>query len=241
MKSQSGFVLIKNGQTKQSGFCPVFQKFHRKIKTREEEGTMTQKKFSTKFLVEMALLVAIILIMAFTPLGYIKTVGIEITLIVVPVAVGAVTLGPTAGAILGGVFGFASFLRCFGLNAFGATLLGINPFLAFLVYVPTRILVGWLTGLIYQGLRKTKIPYTASITVANLCCPLLNTTLFMGMLVIGFYQTEYIQSFVQTLGVSNPFWFVLAFVGINGLVEAVVCFVVGTAISAALKKALKYN
>ena len=228
-------------QQKQSGFCPVFQKFHRKIKTREEEGTMTQKKFSTKFLVEMALLVAIILIMAFTPLGYIKTVGIEITLIVVPVAVGAVTLGPTAGAILGGVFGFASFLRCFGLNAFGATLLGINPFLAFLVYVPTRILVGWLTGLIYQGLRKTKIPYTASITVANLCCPLLNTTLFMGMLVIGFYQTEYIQSFVQTLGVSNPFWFVLAFVGINGLVEAVVCFVVGTAISAALKKALKYN
>ena len=202
---------------------------------------MTQKKFSTKFLVEMALLVAIILIMAFTPLGYIKTVGIEITLIVVPVAVGAVTLGPTAGAILGGVFGFASFLLCFGLNAFGATLLGINPFLAFLVYVPTRILVGWLTGLIYQGLRKTKIPYTASITVANLCCPLLNTTLFMGMLVIGFYQTEYIQSFVQTLGVSNPFWFVLAFVGINGLVEAVVCFVVGTAISAALKKALKYN
>ena len=117
----------------------------------------------------------------------------------------------------------------------------LSPFLAFLVYVPTRILVGWLTGLIYQGLRKTKIPYTASITVANLCCPLLNTTLFMGMLVIGFYQTEYIQSFVQTLGVSNPFWFVLAFVGINGLVEAVVCFVVGTAISAALKKALKYN
>ena len=209
---------------------------------------MNKKKFSTKFLVEMALLVAIILIMAFTPLGYIKTAGIEIktfgleiTLIVVPVAVGAVTLGPAAGAILGGVFGFASFLRCFGLNAFGATLLGINPFLAFLVYVPTRILVGWLTGLIYQGLRKTKIPYTASITVANLCCPLLNTTLFMGMLVIGFYQTEYIQSFVQTLGVSNPFWFVLAFVGINGLVEAVVCFVVGTAISAALKKALKYN
>ena len=73
---------------------------------------MTKKKFSTKFLVEMALLVAIILIMAFTPLGYIKTAGIEITLIVVPVAVGAVTLGPVAGAILGGVFGLASFSVC---------------------------------------------------------------------------------------------------------------------------------
>ena len=58
---------------------------------------MTQKKFSTKYLVEMALLVAIILIMAFTPIGYIRTAGLEITLIVVPVAVGAVTLGPAAG------------------------------------------------------------------------------------------------------------------------------------------------
>ena len=62
---------------------------------------MTQKKFSTRYLVEMALLVAIILIMAFTPIGYIKTGGLEITLIVVPVAVGAVTLGPTGRRDLG--------------------------------------------------------------------------------------------------------------------------------------------
>lgn len=61
---------------------------------------MNKNKFSTKYLVEMALLVAIILLMAFTPIGYIKTAGLEITLIVVPVAVGAVTLGPTAGADL---------------------------------------------------------------------------------------------------------------------------------------------
>ena len=60
-------------------------------------------KLNTTYMVEMALLIAIILIMAFTPIGYIKTFGLEITLIVVPVAVGAVVLGPTAGAILGGV------------------------------------------------------------------------------------------------------------------------------------------
>ena len=111
---------------------------------------MNKNKFSTKYLVEMALLVAIILLMAFTPIGYIKTAGLEITLIVVPVAVGAVTLGPTAGAILGGVFGITSFIQCFGMSQFGALLLGINPFLTFLVCVPTRILMGWLTGLIYQ-------------------------------------------------------------------------------------------
>ena len=78
---------------------------------------MTKSKFSTKYLVEMALLVAIILLMAFTPIGYIKTAGLEITLIVIPVAVGAVTLGPAAGAILGGVFGITSFIQCFGMCA----------------------------------------------------------------------------------------------------------------------------
>ena len=65
---------------------------------------MDAKKFSTKQLVEMALLTAIIILLAFTPIGYIRTLGLEITLIVVPVTVGAVTLGPSAGAVLGAVF-----------------------------------------------------------------------------------------------------------------------------------------
>ena len=196
---------------------------------------MTQKKFSTKYLVEMALLVAIILIMAFTPIGYIRTAGLEITLIVVPVAVGAVTLGPAAGAILGGVFGITSFLQCFGMSPFGAALLGINGFLTFLVCVPTRILMGWLTGLIYKGLRKTKLPSGASVTISNLCCPLLNTTFFMGTLVTLFAGTMREQ-----FGMTKVIPFIAAFVGVNGVVEAIVCFVIGTAVSMALKKALRY-
>ena len=202
---------------------------------------MNKTKFSTKYLVEMALLVAIILIMAFTPIGYIRTAGLEITLIVVPVAVGAVTLGPMAGAILGGVFGVTSFIQCFGMSPFGTALLSINGFLTFLVCVPTRILMGWLTGLIYQGLRRTKLPSGVSVTISNLCCPLLNTTFFMGAIVLCFYNTEYIQSLVTSLGAQNALLFVIAFVGVNGLLEAVLCFVVGTAISAALKKALRYQ
>lgn len=202
---------------------------------------MSKSKFATKYLVEMALLVAIILIMAFTPIGYIRTAGLEITLIVVPVAVGAVTLGPKAGAVLGGVFGITSFIQCFGMSPFGTVLLGINPLLTFLVCVPTRVLVGWLTGIIYQGLRKTKIPSGIAVTVANLCCPLLNTALFMGTMVLCFYGTDYIQSFVSAMGVSNAFLFIIAFVGMNGLIEAILCFAIAAAIAGALKKALRYN
>ena len=58
---------------------------------------MEKKKFSTREFVEMALLTAIIVLLAFTPIGYIRMPGLEITLIVVPVTVGAVTLGPVAG------------------------------------------------------------------------------------------------------------------------------------------------
>ena len=120
---------------------------------RKEEETMNRSSRTVK-LVEMALLVAIILILAFTPLGYIKTLGLEITLIVVPVTIGAIILGPLGGAVLGAVFGITSFIQCFGMSPFGAVLLGINPFGTFVVCVVSRILMGWLTGLIYKGLSK---------------------------------------------------------------------------------------
>ncbi len=197
---------------------------------------MKQSKLSTKYLVELALLVAVILLMAFTPIGYIKTLGLEITLIVIPVAVGAVTLGPTGGAILGGVFGVTSFIQCFGMSAFGTILLGVNPFFTFLVCVPTRILEGWLTGLIYQGLRKSSLKSEVSVTLANLCCPLLNTVLFMGTLVVLFAGTMREQ-----FGMTKVIPFIVTFVGINGVVEAIVCFLVGTGVSISLKKALHHT
>ncbi len=197
---------------------------------------MKNKTFSTKYLVELALLVAIVLLMAFTPIGYIKTFGLEITLIVVPVAVGAVTLGPLAGAILGGVFGVTSFIQCFGMSAFGAILLGVNPFFTFLVCVPTRILEGLLTGYIYKGLRKTKLNANVSVTLANVCCPVLNTTFFMGTLVTLFAGTMREQ-----FGMTKVLPFIFAFVGVNGAVEAAVCFVIGAGVSIALKKALRYQ
>ncbi len=197
---------------------------------------MNRSVFSTKYLVELALLVAVILLLAFTPIGYIRTAGLEITLIVVPVAVGAVTLGPAAGAILGGVFGVTSFIQCFGMSALGTVLLGVNPFFTFLVCVPTRILEGLLTGYIYRGLRKAKLSSGVSVTVANLCCPILNTVFFMGAMVTLFAETMRGQ-----YGMTKVIPFIVASVGLNGAVEAAACFVVGAGVTLALKKALRYH
>ena len=200
---------------------------------------MKSSKINVTYLVELAVLIAIILIMAFTPIGYIKTLGLEITLIVVPVCVGAVTLGPLAGLILGTVFGLSSFIQCFGFSAFGAALLSINPVLAFIVCVPTRMLMGWLTGVIFKALRKTPHGKTIATPLACLIGPILNTVFFMSTLCICFYNTDYIQGFVSDLGATNVLLFIVLFVGINGLVEAIASFVVGTAISIPIAKIVK--
>lgn len=200
---------------------------------------MQNKKLNVTYMVELAVLIAIILIMAFTPIGYIHTFGLEITLIVVPVTVGAVTLGPSAGLLLGTVFGLTSFIQCFGLSAFGAALLGINPLLTFIVCVPTRMLMGWLTGLIFQGLRKAKLARALSVSIASLLGPVLNTLFFMTALCVCFYHTSYIQQMVTSVGAKNILAFVVLFVGINGLVEALSTFVAGTAISIALFSVIK--
>lgn len=192
----------------------------------------TTTNFRTEKMVQMALFIAIIVIMTFTSIGYIKTFGLEITLLVVPVAVGAIALGPTAGAILGGVFGITSFIQCFGMSAFGAMLLGINPVGTFIVCMVPRILMGWITGLTFAGVKK--VNKNLSFAVSNLVGPLLNTMFFMTILMLFFYNTDFIQGFAQKMGTHNVFAFVLAFVGLNGLIEAGICFILGTAVSKAI-------
>lgn len=198
------------------------------------------KKYTTKQQVELALLIAIVAILSYTPLGYIKTFGLEITTVVVPVAVGAVTLGPAAGAILGAAFGLTSLSTCImGMSAFGAMLFEINPIATVVVCVVSRTLMGWLTGVLYRLFVKVSFMKKVSLVAANLCAPLLNTLLFMSSLVFFFYRTEYIQGIATAMGTKNPLMFVIAFVGVNGLVEAIVCFVIGSAVSKALKAVLK--
>ncbi len=190
---------------------------------------------NTKKLVLCSLLTAIIILMAFTPIGYLKTLGLEITFITIPVIVGAVLLGPDVGAILGAVFGLTSFAQCFGMSPFGTQLCSINPILTFIVCVPTRIIMGWLCGLISQGLHKTKANPMLSKLFSSLFGSLLNTLLFMTALILCFMHTDYIKNM---MGNRNVIEFVIWFVGLQGLIEALVCTFVGTAITQGVYTAL---
>lgn len=202
---------------------------------------MNNNKKRVMYITELAILVALILLLEITGLGMFKTFGLELTILQVPVIIGAIVLGPGAGAILGFFFGMVSFFECFGKSPFGAMLLSINPFLTFLVCVPTRTLMGWLCGLIFKGmdrkLSRTKESIFSYLT-ASLGGALLNTLFFMGTLCLCFYQTDYIQGIVTALGADNVFIFVLLFVGVQGLVEAALCATIGTVVSKGVRYAL---
>ena len=195
--------------------------------------------FGTKYMVRLAVLAGIILVMSFTPLGYFKTLGLSVTLIQIPVAVGAIALGPTAGAILGAVFGATSFAQCFGLEPFGTTLMGIHPIGTFLTCLVPRILMGLLAGLIFKGLSRIRKVQWASYPVTCLLAAVLNTLIFMSFLVLFFYQTEFIQGLAAQMGTGSVLAFVAAFVGVNGILEAAASCVAGGLIAKALDSVLK--
>lgn len=186
---------------------------------------------------QMAILIAIVLIMAFTPLGYLKTAGLEISLITIPVAIAAMVLGPKEGAVIGAVFGLTSFYQCFGMSTFGATLLNINPFLTFLVCVPTRILEGYVAGLIFPWLLKADKTKTIGFFLGGLITAVCNTVLFVGVLLLCFWNTEYIQS-LNAAG-ANILLFGAIFVGVNGVVEWIATTAAGGVIAKALAKIVK--
>lgn len=194
-------------------------------------------------LVQLGVLAAIIIIMAFTPLGYFKTAGIEISLLMIPVVIGAIVVGPIGGAVLGGLFGITSFIQCFGMSAFGTFLFSLNPIFTFITCLIPRILAGLIPAYIFKLIcRVDKTKIIASI-VTSVSGALLNTVFFMlAIAVLFWHNSEFIATMSEGGFPINSFWtFMIAFVGINGLIEACVCFVVGSALSTALLKLVKAN
>lgn len=191
-------------------------------------------------LTQLSVLVALLLIFGFTSIGYIKIGVIEITLNVIPVAIAAIVLGPSAGAICGAVFGLTSFWQAVsGMSAFGAALVAINPIFTFIICFIPRILEGLLTGLIFKGLSKVCKGNSVPCAVSSLCCPLLNTLLFVGSFLLLFSRTDFFVSLYSQSAANNILAFFAWFVGLNGAVEAAAGFVISSAASKALLTANK--
>ena len=193
---------------------------------------MKSNKFTTSQLTILGLMSGILFLMAYTPLGYLNIGPLAVTFNVIPVAICAVVLGPTGGAVAGAVFGLTSFLQAMGIggtSALGAALFQINPFLSAVQCFVPRILDGLLIGFIYRGMRKKTNVY-ASCAVTGFFSAFLNTLFFMTALVVMFGNTEVIQNL---MGGRNVIIGCCMMVGVNAISE----MVSSTIITAALSKA----
>lgn len=178
-----------------------------------------------------AILMAVILVMSFTPLGYLKVGIVSITFLAVPVVIGGIVLGPLYGGVLGGVFGLTSFAQCFGMDAFGTALMGLNPLATFVTCLVSRILIGVVAGWLYRLLRKWDRAGVWSAVVTSVAGSLTNTVFFVGMVILFFKNSYFAGSGVWAI--------VLAFFSLNIPLEAVVCGLLGGALSKVIDVVMK--
>ena len=198
------------------------------------------KKNDIRTLTRLALLVAIELVMKAVGLGSVPVGPLYMSFLTLPIAVGAITMGPAAGAILGGVFGAVSFYDAVtGASAMTGALFQVSPVNTFILCVGMRMLMGLCAGLIFKGLKGLDKPGTWSYLVSAMSAPFLNTVFFMGYIVLAFYGCDYVQNLVSAKGAANPLMFVVLLVGVQGVAEFLVSGILGGIVARAVAKFLK--
>lgn len=170
----------------------------------------------TKKIVMLAIFTAIVIVLQL--LGQFISFGsFSISLVLIPIVVGAAICGPGAGAFLGAVFGIVVTITCItGMDKGGFILFSANPFLTVLTCVLKGTLAGWLSGLVYA--HMSKINNFAAVVLAAIVCPVVNTGIFCVALALLFHDIL----IEWAGGTSIVYYFIFSLVGVNFLLEMVV-------------------
>ena len=187
---------------------------------------MKTKKHDTRWMVSVALMAAIVIVLANTPLGMIQLPIIKATTVHIPVILGAILLGPGAGAILGAVFGLCSLVS----NTMAPTLLSFafSPFLsttgipgalkAIWISVGCRILIGVAAGWLWVLFTKIKLNQFIALPIVGFVGSMVNTVTVMGSIYFLFAQ-QYAEA--KEVALTAVFGLVMGTVTASGIPEAI--------------------
>ena len=187
---------------------------------------MKTKKHDTRWMVSVALMAAIVIVLANTPLGMIELPIIKATTVHIPVILGAILLGPGAGAILGAVFGICSLVS----NTMAPTLLSFafSPFLsttgipgalkAIWISVGCRILIGVAAGWLWVLFTKIKLNQFIALPIVGFVGSMVNTVTVMGSIYFLFAQ-QYAEA--KEVALTAVFGLVMGTVTASGIPEAI--------------------
>lgn len=200
---------------------------------------MNKKRKDTRWLASVALMAAIVILLANTPLGMIHLPVIKATTVHIPVIIGAIMLGPMAGAILGAVFGICSLIS----NTMTPTLLSFafSPFMsmtgipgalkALWISVGCRIGIGIVAGWLWILLKKCKVNPLAALPITGFVGSLANTVFVMGSIYF-LLAREYAQ--VKSVAVDAVWGLVIGTVTASGVPEAIAAAILITFIGKVL-------
>ena len=138
-----------------------------------------------KRMVSMAFLMALVLVLQMLG-GIIPPIGgFSISLVLIPIVMGAVLYGPGAGALLGGIFGVIVYINCVtGADPGGAMVFQANPVLCFLVVMGKGILAGLASGAVYKLISGWNVH--VAMLCAAIICPVVNTGVFIACMLSFF-------------------------------------------------------
>lgn len=195
-------------------------------------------------MVSVALMAAIIIVLANTPLGMIQLPIIKATTVHIPVIIGAVLLGPLAGAILGAVFGICSLIS----NTMAPTLLSFafSPFMstsgipgalkALWISVGCRILIGVAAGWLWILLTKVKLNQVIALPIIGFVGSMVNTVTVMGSIYLLFAQ-QYADA--KDVAVSAVWGLIMGTVTASGIPEAIAAAILVLALGKVLIQVFK--
>ena len=182
-----------------------------------------------------AFFIAILMLMTFVPsIGFISiTPAISLTLLHLPVLLGAALFGPKKGLLYGFIFGFASYVQALSKPGFDA--LFAYPWVA----IPPRMLFGFIAGIIFSligKLNKTGIK-AVYLALASFLLTYLHTILVFGDLLIFHYETVSALLFSQEAIAASLTFFAIIAIGSTG--EATLAAIIIPSLYGATQKAGK--
>ena len=211
---------------------------------------MKTKNTDIRWMVSVALMAAIVILLANTPLGMIQLPIIKATTVHIPVIIGAILLGPLAGAILGAVFGICSLIS----NTMAPTLLSFafSPFMsttgligaakAIWISVGCRILIGVVSGWLWILFKKIKmnkkIYQVIALAITGFVGSMVNTITVMGSIYILFAK-QYAE--VKEVAVTAVWGLIMTTVTASGIPEAIAAAILVAAITKVLLKSRLVN
>ena len=190
-----------------------------------------KQKEKTAYLTTLGILSALVILLQVV-LGAVKLGPVSVTFTLVPITLGAMILGETAGIVLGAVFGIVVIVMGLnGADGFTFLLLSEQPVFTVLICLVKGVAAGFVPGLVYKLVKGDGRPESTRGIVASFAAavtaPIANTGLFIlgGLLLVGDTLTANFGTFGWS-GDSLLLFLIIGCAGFNFLAELAINVVV---------------